>query len=278
MRLGNVEYFIVSDGEWRMDGGAIFGVVPKVLWETIVPPDELNRVPMALNCLLVLSQGKRILVDTGFGRKVPAKQASQLALKRPDGDLLDALQRLGYGPEDIDIVINTHLHSDHCGGNTLDLGGSLGPTFPKAEYWIQRAEWAEACYPNERSRRTYLPENFQPLESAGQLRLLSGNTWVTPEVRCVVSRGHSRGHQSVIIECDGHTAIYLGDLAARAAHLEHLAWTTAFDSEPFETIESKRAMRDWAMERGALLFFGHDVRMSSGRLSRSGDEYLVRAA
>jgi len=278
MRLGNVEYFIVSDGEWRMDGGAIFGVVPKVLWETIVPADELNRVPMALNCLLILSQGKRILVDTGFGRKVPDKRADQLALQREDGDLLDGLERLGYGPEEIDIVINTHLHSDHCGGNTLDRAGTPEPAFPRAEYWIQRVEWAEACYPNERTQKTYLPENFRPLESAGQLRLLYGDTRVTAEVRCIVSKGHSRGHQSVIIESDGKTAIYLGDLAGRAVHLEHLAWTTAFDSEPFETIESKRAIRDWAMERDALLFFGHDIRVPSGRLFRSEDRLLVQAS
>jgi len=276
MRLGNVECFIVSDGEWRMDGGAIFGVVPKVLWETIVPADELNRVPMALNCLLILSQGKRILVDTGFGRKVLAKEAGQLALQRQDGDLLDGLQRLGYGPKEIDIVINTHLHSDHCGGNTLDRGGTLKPAFSSAEYWIQRVEWAEACYPNERTRKTYLPENFRPLESAGQLRLLHGNTRVTAEVRCMATKGHSRGHQSVIIESDGETAIFLGDLAGRAVHLEHLAWTTAFDSEPFETIESKRAIRDWAIERNALLFFGHDVPMPSGRLLRSGDRFVVQ--
>jgi glyoxylase-like metal-dependent hydrolase (beta-lactamase superfamily II) len=278
MRLGNVEYFIVSDGEWRMDGGAIFGVVPKVLWEMILPPDELNRVPMALNCLLIISEGKRILVDTGFGRKVPAKQSRQLALQRREGDLLDALQRLGYGPQDIDIVINTHLHSDHCGGNTIDHGDGPEPAFPKAEYWIQRVEWAEARYPNERTRKTYLPENFQPLGSAGQLRLLHGDTRVTSEVRCIVSRGHSPGHQSVIIESDGNTGIYLGDLAARAVFLERLAWTTAFDSEPFETIASKRAIRDWALQRDALLFFGHDVRISTGRLSRAGDEFVVQAS
>ncbi len=278
MHLGNVEYFILSDGEWRMDGGAIFGVVPKVLWETVLPADELNRVPMALNCLLLMSEGKRILIDTGFGRKVPAKQARQFALQRPEGDLLDGLQRLGFDPEDIDIVINTHLHSDHCGGNTLDRGDGLEPTFSRAEYWIQRVEWATGCCPSERTRRTYLPENFQPLENTGQLRLLRGNTRVTSEVRCVVSRGHTRGHQSVIIESDGHAAVYLGDLAARVSHLEHLAWTTAIDSEPFETIESKRAMRDWALERDALLFFGHDVRIASGRLSRSGDGFLVQAS
>jgi glyoxylase-like metal-dependent hydrolase (beta-lactamase superfamily II) len=278
MKLGNVEYFVMSDGEWRLDGGAIFGVVPKVLWEEVVAPDELNRIPMALNCLLVIAQGKRILVDTGFGHKVPPKHASQLALQRPEGDLLDALRRIGYGPEDIDIVINTHLHLDHCGGNTLRRQGKLEPTFPRAEYWIQHTEWTAAGNRNERTRRTYLPADFQPLEGWGQLRLLHGDTDVTPEVRCRISKGHTPGHQSVIIESNGKTAIYLGDLAGRAVHLERLAWTTAMDSEPFETVESKRAIRDWALQRDALLFFGHDARVPCGRLSRSGDQFAVLAA
>lgn len=278
MRLGNVECFVVSAGAWRMDGGAIFGVVPKVLWERELQPDALNRVPMALNCLLILSQGKRILVDTGFGDKLPPKQAGYLALERPEGDLLGALRRLGYGAGDIDIVINTHLHSDHCGGNTFHRDGALAAVFPNAEYWMQRAEWIDACSPNERTYRIYLPENYQPLEASGQLRLLDGETRVTDEVRCVASRGHTRGHQSVIIESDGQTAIYLGDLAARATHLEHLAWTTAIDIEPLKTIASKRSIREWALERDALLFFGHDVRKPSGRLCRAGDEFTVRSS
>lgn len=277
MRLGNTELFVLSDGAFHLDGGAIFGVVPKVLWEKVLPPDEWNRVPMALNCLLIVSEGKRILVDTGYGRKLPAKQRDLLALQRSQGDLLDDLQRLGYAPGDIDIVINTHLHPDHCGGNTVLRDDVAVPAFPNAEYWIQYHEWADACYPNERTRKTYLPGSFLPLQQAGQLRLLYGDTQVTDEVRCVVTRGHTRGHQSVIIESAGEAALFLGDVAARAVHLERLAWTTAFDTEPLETLEEKRALRDWALKKRALLIFGHDVRMPIGRLHKEGDRFEVSA-
>jgi glyoxylase-like metal-dependent hydrolase (beta-lactamase superfamily II) len=278
MRLGSAELSVLSDGEWRLDGGSIFGVVPRTLWEKVLPPDELNRVPMALNCLLILSQGKRILVDTGYGRKLSPKERRIRALRHDHGDLLDNLERLGHTPADIDIVINTHLHPDHCGGNTIVHDGVPVPTFPNAQYWIQRLEWAAACYPNERTRSTYLAESFSPLEKAGQLQLLLGDTPVTEEVRCVVTRGHTQAHQSVIIESDGETAVFLGDLAARAVHLERLTWTTAYDSEPLETLEAKRAMRDWALQRHALLIFGHDVSTPTGFLEKEGDRFRVKAA
>ncbi len=276
MKLGNVELFLLSDGQFRLDGGSIFGVVPKVLWEKVLPADELNRVPMALNCLLILSEGKRILVDTGYGQKVSAKQREILALQRQDGGLLDNLQRLGVGPGDIDIVINTHLHPDHCGGNTVYCDGSAVPAFPAAEYWVHYREWEDACSPNERTRKTYLAADFRPLQQAGQLRLVYGSARVTNDVRCVATRGHTRGHQSVIIESGGEAAVFLGDLAARAVHLERLPWTTAFDIEPMQTLEAKRAMRDWAWGKRAVLFFGHDVQIPAGRLHMDGDQLRVQ--
>lgn len=278
MRLGNVELHLLSDGQVHMDGGAIFGIVPKVLWEKVLPADELNRVPMALNCLLVVSKGKRILVETGYGDKLSAKQREQLALQRPSGGLLDGLQRLGYAADDIDIVINTHLHPDHCGGNTQLSDGAVVPTFPRAQYWIQRLEWAEASFPNERTQASYPPENYKPLQEAGQLYLISGDTRVTSEVRCVTTRGHTRAHQSVIIESAGETGIFLGDMACKAIQLERLSWTTAFDTEPLETVERKRAIRDWAWEKHALLILGHDTRTPLGYLSKDGERFRVDAA
>jgi glyoxylase-like metal-dependent hydrolase (beta-lactamase superfamily II) len=277
MRVGDVECFVLSDGEFRMDGGGIFGLVPKALWEMVLPADELNRVSMALNCLFIISSGRRILVDTGFGRKLSPKDSNLFALRRDHGDLLDNLEHLGCGPGDIDIVINTHLHSDHCGGNTISREGVPVPTFPNARYWIQRLEWADACYPNERTRSSYIPEHFLPIQQAGQLQLLHGDARVTKEVRCVVTRGHTRAHQSVIVESAGEVAVFLGDLASGAVQLERLPWTTAFDTEPLETVETKRAMRDWAAERHALLIFGHDVSTPCGYLQQKGDNFWVEA-
>lgn len=277
MRLGNVELFVVSDGEFRVDGGGHFGLVPKVLWEKVLPADELNRVPTALNCLLIISGGRRILVDTGIGHKLSPKERDIWALQRHHGDLLANLQRIGYAPSDIDIVINTHLHFDHCGGNTVLRDGVPVPTFPHAQYWIQRLEWAAACYPDERTRNTYLPENFLPLQQAGQLRLLLGDTRVTDEVRCMVTRGHTRAHQSVVIESAGETAIFLGDLASAAIRVERLGWISAFDTEPLETLETKRAIRDWALEKHALLIFEHDVSMPLGYLWKEGEDFRVKA-
>ncbi len=275
VRVGNVELFPVSDGSFRLDGGASFGLVPRVLWEKVAPPDSLNRIPMALNCLLIRSAGRTILVDTGFGGKLPAKRRDILALQ-PEPALPASLAALGLAAEDVDIVINTHLHGDHCGGNTAWADGCLVPAYPRAEYWVQRLEWAEALFPNERTRGTYLPENLRPVE--GQLRLLDGDTRVTAEVRCLVTRGHTRAHQCVVIESQGQTAIYLADLAPFAVHLERLPWIAANDVEPLEALETKRSLRRFALEKDALLLFEHDPILVAGRLRQVGDEVQVVAA
>lgn len=272
VQIGNVELFPVSDGSAWVDGGSMYGLVPRVLWERVTPPDALNRVPMALTCLVIRSAGKTILVDTGYGSKLSEKRRQILALEREPG-LPAALATLGLAADDVDIVINTHLHSDHCGGNTTLVDGRLVPTYPQAEYWVQRIEWAEALFPNERTRATYLPENLRPIEP--QLRLLDGDTRVTPEVRCVVTRGHTRAHQSVIVESEGQTAIYLGDLAPYVIHLERLAWIAANDVEPLEALETKRSLRRLALERDAIVFFEHDARVVAGRLCERGQEVTV---
>lgn len=271
MKLGNVELELVSDGEILVDAGGHFGLVPKVLWEKFFAADEWNRVPTALYSLLIVSEGKRILVDTGFGRKLTPREWEIQGLKRPQGDLLDALQRLGLAPGDIDIVINTHLHADHASGNTLLRDGAPVPAFPNAQYWIQRLEWADAMYPNERTRNTYYPHNLVPIQEAGQLHLLSGNTRVTGEVHCLVTRGHTRAHQSVMIASGSESACFLGDMASLAIRLERLGWMSSFDTEPLETLETKRGIRDWALEAHALLFFQHDLRTPAGYLVREGD-------
>lgn len=265
MLIGNADIEVVSDGIALHDAGGAFGLVPRVLWERIIKPDELNRIPLVVRCLLIRSAGKIILVDTGYGDKLTAKARERLNL-HGERRLLGELERLGVRAGDVDTVVNTHLHSDHCGGNTIYQDGKLVPTFPNAEYWIQRRELADARYPNERTRGTYFAENFVPLEVTGQLRILHGDTQVTPEVRCWVTRGHTRAHQVVVIESEGEAAIFLSDACGWAVSLERLAWVPAYDAEPMESIESKRRLRDWAQRTGALLIFQQDPTMVAGRV------------
>ena len=266
MFLGALEVHLVSDGLVWADAGGLFGLVPRALYGQYIQPDAHNRLPMALTCLLLRSQGKTIVVDTGLGDKLGDKEKEVWNLQRPQGSLVDGLARLGCAPEDVDLVLNTHLHGDHCGGNTRGQPGTPLPVFPRAEYLTQRLEYADAIAPNERTRATYLASNFAPLVTAGQMRLLDGDTRVTEEVRAVVTRGHTRAHMSVLLESAGLHGLYVADLASYAVHFEKLAWVTAYDVEPLETIETKRRWQKWALERDALLIFEHDTQVVIGRL------------
>jgi len=277
LRFGNVTLYFVSDGVYHEDGGRFFGLVPKALWEPIVEPDERNRIPLAMRSLLIESGGQRILVDTGFGDKLSDKKRGHLSLYGQDR-LAGSLQRLGIGPPDIDLVINTHLHRDHCGGNTrYNERGELLPTFPRATYCVQRLELADALFPNERTRATYRRQNYEPLEQNGQLRILWGDTRLTDEVRVVVTPGHTRAHQCVVIESKGQTAIFLGDAASWPIHLERLAWVPAYDVEPLVSIETKRSLARWAVENHVLLIFEHQPDVAAGYLhpTERGDRFRL---
>ncbi|MBI4673158.1 MAG: MBL fold metallo-hydrolase [Chloroflexi bacterium] len=271
MRLGNIELFVVSDGFVRMDGGGMFGVVPRVLWEKILAPDEFNRVKTALNCLVIVTREKTILVDTGLGAKLTAKQEQNFA-RKGGAKLLTNLARIGFLPEDIDLVVNTHLHADHAGGNTKRIGQEIVATFPNAEYWIQRQEYLDASFPNERTKATYFADNFIPLE---RVCFLNGDTQVTAEVRTIVTPGHTRAHQVVVVESKGEKAMFLGDVAGRTVYLERLAWVPAYDIEPMVSIETKRHIREWAYEENMLLVFQHDAVMTLGRLRKVGKDFKV---
>jgi glyoxylase-like metal-dependent hydrolase (beta-lactamase superfamily II) len=276
--LQSLEYHILNDGIAWVDGGGTFGLVPKIIWQELLPADEDNRIPFSLHSLLIRSEGKTILVDTGYGQKLSEKARQIAGLERPEGDLLAALSRIGVQPEDIDIVINTHLHADHCGGNTIRQDDRLAPTFPNAHYLIQRLEWADAVLPNERTRATYLPENYVPLQASGHLKILNGDTRVTGEVRTAITRGHTRAHQVVILESKEETAVFMADLATLHYHLERLAWVTGYDVEPLESIETKRYWQQWAVDRDALLIFQHDTQISTGKLRPNGRRFTVEPA
>jgi glyoxylase-like metal-dependent hydrolase (beta-lactamase superfamily II) len=275
MNIGKVEVIPISDGIGWWDGGGAFGLVPKVRWSKLVTVDEHNRVPMILRCLLIRSAGKTIVVDTGLGERVTPDIAEQedIRLERPNGGLLDDLARHGVRPEDVDIVLLTHLHLDHCGGNTVMRNGQLVPVFPHAQYWIQRREWTDAHHPNERTIATYLSENFDPLEVARQVHLIKGDTTVTAEVRTVVTPGHTPAHQSVIVESDEQVLFFPGDLAVWRWNLERLAWVTAYDIDPMLTIETKRRWQKWLAEQRAIVVFDHDPMMEAGVLREQNGRY-----
>jgi glyoxylase-like metal-dependent hydrolase (beta-lactamase superfamily II) len=275
IRIGEIEIEFVNDGRVQSDVGGAFGLVPRVLWSRYVQADEQNCIPSDHRCLLVRAGGKTIVVDTGLGTRLTEKRIEQLGLTRPQGSLIDGLGRLGVSPEAVDLVINTHLHADHCGGNMRLDGDRLAPTFSNAEYWVQRLEYADAAFPNERTRATYLPDNFALLYATGQMRLLDGETEVVPGMRCVVTPGHTRGHQSIIFEQDGQAALFVADMAILSVHFANLAWTSAYDVEPLVTLETKRTWQRWALAHNALLLFGHDSNMITGRLMRDGDKLKV---
>jgi glyoxylase-like metal-dependent hydrolase (beta-lactamase superfamily II) len=273
-----MEWSIIPAGQVWVDPGGPFGLVPEALWQRYQRTNNDHLVPMSLNCLLVRSGGKTILVDTGLGDKLSEKAQRQWNLEFPDGTLIDNLASHGIQPEDVDIVLDTHLHADHCGGNTRLDGDNIIPSFPNAEYWVQRLEWADAMHTDERTRSTYLPDNYAPVWTRGQFRFLHGDTQVTDEVRCIVTPGHTRGHQSVILEGGERPVLYLADLATFAAHLERTAWVTAYDVEPLETIRTKRSWQHWALENRAVLVIEHDTTMPVGELVEEEGRLKVLAA
>jgi len=262
--LGDIHIHLISDGVVWVDSGGAWGLVPRALWSRYLPPDEQSRVPMVLTCLLVRAAGKTVVVDTGLGDKLNRRMVELWGLERPRGGLLDGLIRLGVAPQDVDLVINTHLHADHCAGNTrFAPGGEVAATFPNAEYVVQRREFEDARQPNERTRGTYFADNYAPLVERGQLRLLDGDTALLPGVRTVVTPGHTPGHQSVLFEGGGQSALFVADMASYAVHFERLAWMTAYDVEPLVTLETKRRWQQWALESGGLLIFQHDTQIAA---------------
>jgi len=269
-RLGNLHLQILSDGLYYQDAGAVFGVVPKVMWERLgIPLNDRHQMSLGLNSLLLQSHGKTILIETGVGDKErPLGQT-----ERPGGvSLLDELRAVGVAPDDVDVVINTHLHADHCGWNThKDGGGAYVPTFPRARYLIQRAEWDAATHPNERTRATYLTENMAPLEASGQLELLDGEMRVTDEVTIVPTHGHTQGHASVVLASGDEKAIYVGDMVQHPVQLERAPWVSSFDIYPLEAMETKKAVVVRAIAERQLVVAVHCAFPGLGYMTQTAD-------
>ncbi|MGI9037444.1 MAG: MBL fold metallo-hydrolase [Gemmatimonadota bacterium] len=266
----------IDAGQLWLDGGAMFGVVPKPLWSRRTSPDERNRIPLAMRCLLVETADAKVLVDTGVGSKETEKF---LEIYRVDNAgsptrLEDSLRAEGVEPDDIDIVLSTHLHFDHAGGNTTrNPAGEIVPAFPNAAYYIRRGEWDFAHLDNERVKASYLPENYAPLERDDRVRFIEDDGEIVPGVRVLRSAGHTPWHQSVLIGGGDRRLLYLADLIPTRAHLP-LPWIMGYDIEPLVTLESKRRILARALEEDWMLGFEHDPETAWARVVASGSGRL----
>jgi len=267
--LGDFELTVVSDGTYFLDGGAFFGVVPKTMWSKKVTPDEQNRLDAGLNSLLVRTGEKNVLIETGIGDKLPDKLVQ--IYKQP-AKLLDNLHAIGIAPEEIDIVINTHLHFDHCGWNTVRRGDQIVATFPNAKYYVQKKEWEHGCLQLERDAISYMSPNYDPLIETGQMELLDGNCEIVPGISVKVFPGHTANMQAVIVESGGggtgtKKACYISDLIPTSMHLD-LTWVMAFDLFPLQTIESREKYYAWAVPERWLTVFTHDDQTPWGYIEK----------
>jgi glyoxylase-like metal-dependent hydrolase (beta-lactamase superfamily II) len=272
--IGKFRCHTLEGGRQRLDGGAMFGVVPKPLWSTRIEPDERNRIPLAMRCVLVEHPDGLVLIDTALGNKEDAKFLDLYGVENQGLEgatqLEDALASAGFLPRDVRWVINTHLHFDHAGGNTTmdpdlenDPRRHVRPTFPKATYIVQEGDLEFARHTNERTRASYLPHNFEPIAAAGRWKLQQGDGELLPGISVRLTPGHVPFHQTVILHDRGDTAVFLGDLCPTTAHLP-LPWIMGYDVEPLRTLESKRALLSEAVSKGWRLIFEHDPRVAIG--------------
>ena len=252
--LGDFELTALSDGTYVADGGAFFGVVPKVLWQRKVQADEFNRIAVSCNSVLVRTGKKTVLIETGIGNKLSEKFRN---IYQNQQKLLENLHAAGAAPEDIDIVINSHLHFDHCGWNTVYKNGVASATFPKAKYYAPEGEWKHGSLQLERDRVSYISDNYDPLIRSGQMQLLTGNGEIMPGITVEVYPGHTRNMMAVFLRSGGKTACYISDLIPTSWHLD-VTWVMAYDLFPLETIENRKRYYSQAIPGQWLTIFTHD--------------------
>jgi glyoxylase-like metal-dependent hydrolase (beta-lactamase superfamily II) len=272
LTLGSFRINGLRDGFFRLDGGAMFGVVPKTLWERIYPADDKNRIRLGLNSILVQSGDFNLIIDTGIGSHFDSKLSGLYTVDNEPG-LIAALEKVGLKPEDIDIVINTHLHFDHCGGNTIvSEGRDILPTFPRARYIIQKGEWESALRPNARDRASYLEQYFVPLKEGGQLQLVEGDTEISEGLEVVLASGHTAHHQCVKIESEGQTLFFLGDMVPTSGHVG-LPYIMSYDLFPLETMKNKERFYQQAIEEDWTVAFNHDPEYFFGKITQKNRKY-----
>jgi glyoxylase-like metal-dependent hydrolase (beta-lactamase superfamily II) len=269
--LGDLRLTMLNGGNFRLDGGAMHGVVPKTIWSKLVSCDDLNRVEYTTQCLLVETAGQRVLIETGNGDKFSPKLKDIYGIDH-DRSIGDALREVGLAPEAIDVVVMSHLHFDHSGGTIRrGAGGDLAPVFPRARHVVQAREWEDATHPHERNRASYLPENIFPLKDNGLLQIVDGEAEIAPGVRVLPTPGHTAGHQSVLLgDPGGPRAFFLGDVVPTAVHVR-LPFVMGYDLDPARTVETKRALIQRAVAEDWIVLWGHDLDHHGGRLAFDPD-------
>jgi glyoxylase-like metal-dependent hydrolase (beta-lactamase superfamily II) len=264
MKIGRYTLYPVLAGRFRLDGGAMFGVVPKVLWSKFHPADENNRIELVSRSLLLSGEGKLVLVNTGIGQNWPAKERSMYAVSEAV-QLERSLAELGFRAQEVTHVIQTHLHFDHAGGGVVDRGRGLEPLFPHAQYCVQKGHFQWAKTPSERDRASFRPEAWECLARGGQLRLLEGEEELLPGVVLHLVHGHTPYQQLVRVVGDGRSVLYCSDLVPFASQVR-LPWIMAYDLNPLETLAEKRRLLGLAASQGWLLFLEHDPRVATCRV------------
>jgi glyoxylase-like metal-dependent hydrolase (beta-lactamase superfamily II) len=273
MQLGDFELLSLSDGDFRLDGGAMFGVVPKPLWERRAPCDEKNRIFLGMRPLLVKTPTQRVLIDAGCGDKMTEKDAVIYGFDRAQ-NLDHALAAVGLTAADIDVVIASHLHFDHAGGFTKRVDDRVVPRFPNARYKIRRDEYIDATHPHERNRASYFAENYVPLVDAGVVDFNDGDGEILPGISVCRTGGHTMHHQLIKIQSGGRTAVFPADLMPTAAHVDE-PWIMAYDLYPMDTLAFKRAFVREAIAGEYVIFFEHDPKMAAGIIREESGKKCV---
>ncbi|MEO8576547.1 MAG: MBL fold metallo-hydrolase [Gemmatimonadales bacterium] len=279
-KIGSLTVHAIQAGGQRLDGGAMFGVVPKPLWEKRIPADERNRIQLGMRCLLIEHTSGLVLIDTGAGNKEEKKFLDIYGIENTGAAgrtwLEDGLASVGVAPEDISIVINTHLHFDHAGGNTYrDERGEIKLSFPRARYIVKRGEYDYATHPNERTAASYFERNFAPVVKAHKFEFVIREKEIVKGIRVIPTPGHTPFHQSVLIESSGERAFYLADMMPTHAHIP-LAWIMGYDVEPLVTLETKRRILRQAEDENWLLIFEHDATVPWGHVEHDGKGYKLK--
>ncbi len=277
MKFGDYRVEVVPDCEFRLDGGAMFGVVPRNLWSKFCPPDDQNRIRMNMNCFFIEAGNERVLIETGIGDKWSAKHRAMYGIER-QRNLAESVQAIaGVAPEEITIVVNTHLHFDHAGGNTIaDSSGKATPQFPNARYFISEAEYEHAESPSERDKASYFTENWRPLQESGQLELKPEKYEVVPGLTVETYPGHNRSMQCWRLERNGQTMFGFADLVPTRAHVP-LAWVMGYDLYPLETVEAKKKLLPQAAREGWTCLFYHDPEQPLARIVEEEGKFLAGA-